>query len=551
MNNDTVENKTKFEELVSLFELLGKIDVSNVAKKTAEKSEKISKFFKGWRKRGTDLSTPNPNPNLFPIIRLLLPDCDRRNYQMKEAKLASHLIKAFSIAETSDDALSLKNYKAPSSVKAEGDFGTVAYHALNKRCIQSTLSIKELNDYLDKISLNNSKGKEGQAEIIKSFSHLCQNLSADQLKWLLRIILKDLKISITDKMVFDAFHADANDLYKVNSSLEDVCTKLIDPSIRLNEVGVQIFEACCPMLGEKIKPSFIEAKMNKRMFYIELKLDGERFHLHKSGNKYVYYSRNRKDTYSQAFNLTLTPYIHNQFFNDHVENVILDGEMCFYDAKNEMYLSMAADQYDIKSEKEYENLTRCFCVFDILLLNDVVLTNKPLRERIQYLDKCFTSLEGRIKMLERKDANTERQVIDALNDAIDKRQEGIVVKDPESVYKPDQRAGSGWFKCKPDYVLGLNDDLDLLIVGGYYGSGKRGGILSHFLLAVAVPDQNMNCDNQKANDDDNATAENNEDEYYFDCDESKIEEKKPVVYPKKFYSFCKIGSGYTYKGKLF
>jgi len=102
---------------------------------------------------------------------------------------------------------------------------------------------------------------------------------------------------------------------------------------------------------------------------------------------------------------------------------------------------------------------------------------------------------------------------------------------------------------KPDYVIGLNDDLDLLIVGGYYGTGRRGGLLSHFLLAVAVPDQNnMDCDVAASS----TTTEDNEDnEYFFDCDESKSEEKKPISYPKKFYSFCKIGSGYTYKGKYF
>ena len=41
--------------------------------------------------------------------------------------------------------------------------------------------------------------------------------------------------------------------------------------------------------------------------------------------------------------------------------------------------------------------------------------------------------------------------LDALNDAIDRREEGIMVKDPDSVYKPNVRKG-GWFKVKPDYM---------------------------------------------------------------------------------------------------
>lgn len=42
---------------------------------------------------------------------------------------------------------------------------------------------------------------------------------------------------------------------------------------------------------------------------------------------------------------------------------------------------------------------------------------------------------------------------DALNEAIDGREEGIMVKNPESVYRPNTRKG-GWFKIKPEYVGG-------------------------------------------------------------------------------------------------
>ena len=274
-----------------------------------------------------------------------------------------------------------------------------------------------------------------------------------------------------EKLTFDALHPDANEFYKVNSSLEDVCRQLNNPLVRSNEIGVKIDIPCCPMLGEKAKPNQIEVKMQKRKFYIEQKLDGERFHLHRNGSKFTYFSRNRHN-YTDSFGCdaasgSLTPYIHDQFSSD-VNNVILDGEMCFYDVNEKIYLSLT-EQYDIKSTRLYENLQRCFCVFDVLLLNDVVLTNKPLKERIEILRKCFTDLEGRIVFVSREEKHYNQDVVNALNNAIDTRQEGIVVKDPDSVYKPDLRGGSGWFKVKPDYMLGLNDDLDLLIVGGYHG----------------------------------------------------------------------------------
>lgn len=61
-----------------------------------------------------------------------------------------------------------------------------------------------------------------------------------------------------------------------------------------------------------------------------------------------------------------------------------------------------------------------------------------------------------------------------------------MVKDPDSVYKPNTRKG-GWYKIKPEYVGGLMDELDLIVVGGYMGVGRRAGLMSHFLCALAVP----------------------------------------------------------------
>ena len=78
--------------------------------------------------------------------------------------------------------------------------------------------------------------------------------------------------------------------------------------------------------------------------------------------------------------------------------------------------------------------------------------------------------------------------MDALNDAIDNREEGIMVKNPDSVYRPNTRKG-GWFKIKPEYVGGLMDELDVLVIGGYFGVGSRGGMMSHFMCGVAVPSE--------------------------------------------------------------
>jgi DNA ligase-4 len=114
-------------------------------------------------------------------------------------------------------------------------------------------------------------------------------MNALQLKWLIRIILKDLKIGVKGHIVLEAFHPDATNLYNFTSSLEEVCEKLNDPKKRINEILIQLFQPCYPMLGEKAKPNKIEALLKNQSFYIETKYDGERFQLHKSKDKYGFY----------------------------------------------------------------------------------------------------------------------------------------------------------------------------------------------------------------------------------------------------------------------
>ena len=57
-------------------------------------------------------------------------------------------------------------------------------------------------------------------------------------------------------------------------------------------------------------------------------------------------------------------------------------------------------------------------------------------------------------------------MVEALNAAIDRQEEGLVLKDPLSLYRPNARR-AGWAKVKPDYVDSLVDDLDMLIIGGW------------------------------------------------------------------------------------
>ncbi|CAI8009872.1 DNA ligase 4 [Geodia barretti] len=269
------------------------------------------------------------------------------------------------------------------------------------------------------------------------------------------------------------------------------------------------------MLGQRATIDQVMKLMDNGPFYLETKFDGDRIQLHRQGNSYRYFSRSSKD-YTTSFGASpyegsFTPMIHDAF-NSKVKGCILDGEMVGWDAETEIFLPKG-DHVDVKTIGRDEDsgigIQQCFVVFDVLMVNDTNFANRPLSERAEQLKKVFEPVKGYIHLVHRRGATTKEEVVTALNEAIDQREEGLLVKNPASTYCPDKRKGSGWVKIKPEYVDSLSDQLDVLIIGGYFGEGRRAGMVSHFLCGVAVPPG------------------------------------MPGDKPSIFQSFCKVGSGYT------
>ncbi|CAF1107169.1 unnamed protein product [Rotaria magnacalcarata] len=577
--NDELLNSSKVVKFSNLCNLLERISKSQGS---TAKQKLMTRFISDWRKihkevHANDLTAPTTTSatttdgqtvatgslsgasptilqdSFYSILRLLLPQSDRERiaYGLKESKLGKHLVEVLSISKDSDDGKKLLNFRVQKNTRTQkgSDFAEVAYYVLKNRCNDDvTMSIWEINKILDEIAVENGKGKEGQKVIDHRLTYLLRHLSALELKWLIRILLKDLRISLKENSILECFHPDAKDLFDHTSNLFKVAIYLHDPEKRLHEIGLSLFSPFRPMLGERTRADKIEQLIRKKStnptaalaeFYIETKYDGDRFQLHRDKDQFMYFSRNGHD-YTSVFgpdsnNIgTLTPYIANTFKID-CEKCIIDGEMVIYN-RNEKIIHSKGDSFDCKSIQASDSqLQPCFIVFDILMYNDEILTNKPMNERFQYLHKkILEPIEGRIIFSAIKPGTSNQDVINELNLAIEERQEGIVVKDPWSVYKPNVRENGGWYKIKPDYTIGLNDEIDCLIVGGYFGTGRlRAGMLSHFLCCSVV--KQANTSEQRNGDDENAGTS-------AQC--------KPDVRDYLYYTFCKIGSGYTHKELL-
>ena len=70
---------------------------------------------------------------------------------------------------------------------------------------------------------------------------------------------------------------------------------------------------------------------------------------------------------------------------------------------------------------------------------------------MKILESTVNPKEGVIQFPTRKLITNRAEVMDALNEAVDQREEGIVIKNPDSIYKPNERKG-GWVKVCFSYI---------------------------------------------------------------------------------------------------
>ncbi len=118
--------------------------------------------------------------------------------------------------------------------------------------------------------------------------------------------------------------------------------------------------------------------------------------------------------------------------------------------------------------------------FDLLHHAGRDLLETPLRDRRAALEGlALPERSGERMLLSHLSAARDAAEVDGhFDDARDRRNEGLMVKDPDSVYLPGRR-GLGWLKLKKALAT-----LDCVVVGVEWGHGKRRGVLSDYTFAV-------------------------------------------------------------------
>ncbi|XP_031843344.1 DNA ligase 4 isoform X2 [Nomia melanderi] len=490
--NTTLAEKIKFKELCNILEEVSKAH-------TTKKAEILERFMQRCRFISQELKIqcPDADISIFPLLRLILPDLERERgpNKLKEKSLADLYIRVFCLGK-GQEAIKLMQYKVPRIEKNPGrDFAEKASWILRNhlRREASGITIKEINLFLDDIS---SRTENNQRKD-ETFKILLGKIDALEFKWITRIILKDLKCGVRTKRILQVIHPDANSLFDVSSDLRQVCDTLYHPHTGYHPQlrhhhDIKVFSHFKPMLLEKCKIEDIKKLfVSGEKYFVQCKYDGERSQMHMKNGRYKYFTRQGYDItnnpgYGENSSSGFMSSVFSRLLNPLCTSIILDGELMGWHKEKKLMGSKGMN-FDVKKLSNNSHHQPCFIAFDIIMYNDTLVVNEPYVKRLKILKDAIKEEVGSLMLCEINEVSTSEDVCRLFNTSMENKEEGLVVKKCDNKYKPNVRDGSGCYKIKAEYSDGLVNDVDLIILGGYYGEGKFMNLIKSFLVGVVSP----------------------------------------------------------------
>lgn len=260
-----------------------------------------------------------------------------------------------------------------------------------------------------------------------------------------------------------------------------------------------------PMLAKPTKAiTEVLDRFENQTFTCEYKYDGERAQIHyvakeRSGDLIEalpsattkaaegvasIFSRNSEDL-SKKYPDILAKL--DTWIKEDTKSFVLDCETVAWDVTEKKVLPFQQLMTRKKKDVKVEDVKVKVCVFafDLLYLNGEAVVEKSLRERRELLHKAFQPVEGEFAFATHMNGQELEEIQVFLDESVKASCEGLMVKmldGSESGYEPSKRSRN-WLKIKKDYLSGVGDSLDLVVLGAYHGKGKRTSVYGAFLLA--------------------------------------------------------------------
>lgn len=402
-------------------------------------------------------------------------------------------------------------------LKKEGDLGLVA---LNSKNTQRTLFKPKaltlpfvFSSLKDIASTTGHSSQAKKVSVITKLLSACEDLEA---KYLIRSLEGKLRIGNAERSVLVSLaHAAVLSEHERNSnkwSSDRLVKKLDLASNTLKSVyselpsydlvipallahGVGNLKTHCkltpsvplkPMLAKPTKAiGEVLDRFEGKRFTCEYKYDGERAQVHRHEAAVSIFSRNSEDMSKKYPDLVLQL---PRCIKESTESFVLDAEAVAIDRTTGKLLPFQElsrrKRKDVRAEDVQVKV--CLFAFDLLYLNGEPLLQKSLRERRDLLTSHFTPVDGEFQFAKSSDGETMDEIQVFLEDSVKDGCEGLMVKmleSEDSWYEPSRRS-INWLKLKKDYLAGVGDSLDLVVIGAFYGKGKRTSVYGAFLLAI-------------------------------------------------------------------
>ena len=326
---------------------------------------------------------------------------------------------------------------------------------------------------------------------LKLIEHVFGHTTPNGAKYFTRMVLNQMRIGAgigaLAKALAEAFGVEAaavERLYAMTNDIGLAAARAGRGPAGLRRAGLAVFRPYQFMNAHKVDdPAAIFARLAGKRVIFEVKYDGARLQIHvKAGRppEVRLYSRRLNDDTASMPDVVAA--LQKAWRGG---DAIVEGEAVAYDPKLEVKQPFQAVLMRLGRKHEVEEKAReiplVLYLFDALYDGGEDLMGLPQRERQRRLKKLFRPT-SRVKLTHSVESDRPEDERRFFGEAIKAGHEGLVAKDPDAPYLPGKRI-EHWMKLKPEF-----ETLDVVVVGGIWGSGRRRGTLSSLVVAVRDKD---------------------------------------------------------------
>ena len=383
--------------------------------------------------------------------------------------------------------------KIQETYQDDGDLGHAAEKILQLKkqttFVNESITVERVYETFFKIAKMEGKGSQDMK--IKYISSLLNDATPMDGKFILKILLGTLRLGVADNTIIDALtiaftgskekRHQIENAYNVSSDLGKVAHVISKEGIDgVEKFQISVFNPVRPMLADRVKSESEALEKMGEKFAAEYKLDGERVQVHLKNKQVILFSRRLE-------NIT-------KFYPDIVENIskslktreaILEAEAV---AVNENTGEFLPFQELMHRRRKY-NLDRAVSeipitlnFFDVLYFDGKNCLDLSYEERRKNLEEIVAE-DKFAKLVPMVTVTSDSEIEDFLENSINSGCEGLMLKSLEGQYRAGMR-GSNWLKLKREYRNELGDSLDLVVIGAFFGRGRRTGRYGTLLVAT-------------------------------------------------------------------